>query len=100
MTNINTDLFNNTEVIKLLKNKQTTCDSINDSQIEVCTTNEPCDVNPVKPKSNRGRKKKYATDEERILARRAQQKAYRERKKKELQELRELKARLDAVNDN
>lgn len=51
------------------------------------------------PKSNRGRKRKYATDEERILARRAQQKAYRERKKKELLELRALKAELDAKNN-
>lgn len=51
------------------------------------------------PKSNRGRKRKYATDEERILARRAQQKAYRERKKQELLELRALKAELDAKNN-
>ncbi|KAK8895926.1 hypothetical protein M9Y10_013812 [Tritrichomonas musculus] len=100
MTNINTELFNNTQVIKLLKNKQTTNETTKENIVESDSPNEPCDVNPVKPKSNRGRKKKYATDEERILARRAQQKAYRERKKKELQELRELKARLDAVNDN
>ena len=41
----------------------------------------------------RGRKQKYFTDEERIKARRAQQKAYRERKK---QELAELRARVEA----
>lgn len=38
----------------------------------------------VKPKSNRGRKRKYHTAEERLAARRLQQKAYRERKKAEL----------------
>ena len=41
-------------------------------------------------KSRRGRKIKYQTDEERIEARRRQQKAYRERKKKELLKLKEL----------
>ena len=47
-------------------------------------------------KSTSGRKPKYATDEERILARRAQQKAYRERKKQELSELRALKAKIES----
>ena len=61
---INTELFNDTDVIKSLKSKQS------DS-----------DVDSVKAKSTRGRKRKYQSDEERILARRAQQKAYRERKK-------------------
>ena len=37
----------------------------------------------------RGRKLKYATEEERHEARKQQQKAYRERKKRELEELRE-----------
>lgn len=78
---INTELFNDTDVIKSLKSKQS------DS-----------DVDSVKAKSTRGRKRKYQSDEERILARRAQQKAYRERKKIELTELRALKAKLDAEN--
>lgn len=78
---INTELFNDTDVIKSLKSKQS------DS-----------DVDSVKAKSTRGRKRKYQSDEERILARRAQQKAYRERKKIELAELRALKAKLDAEN--
>ena len=78
---INTELFNDTDVIKSLKSKQS--DSNADS---------------VKAKSTRGRKRKYQSDEERILARRAQQKAYRERKKMELAELRALKAKLDAEN--
>lgn len=84
-SNIDTTQFNDTEVIKLLRTKQelvTDADNVVD---------EP-------PKSNRGRKKKYASDEERILARRAQQKAYRERKKKELAELRALKAQIEAQN--
>ena len=41
----------------------------------------------VKPKSNRGRKRQYHTAEERLAARRLQQKAYRERKKAELDAL-------------
>lgn len=45
-----------------------------------------------KPKSTRGRKRKYATDEERILARREQQRAYRKRKKNELAALKAFKA--------
>ena len=78
---IDIELFNDTDVIKSLKSKQS------DS-----------DVDSVKAKSTRGRKRKYQSDEERILARRAQQKAYRERKKIELAELRALKAKLDAEN--
>lgn len=77
---------NETEVIKSLKSKQSV-DSL-------------CGPVEVPVKSNRGRKRKYATDEERILARRAQQKAYRERKKKELLELRALKAQLDSEAKN
>ena len=86
---INTELFNETEVIKSLRSKQ--------SDGYVTGDNELLADEPTTPsKSNRGRKKKYATDEERIIARRLQQKAYRERKKKELLELRALKAKLDA----
>ena len=40
-------------------------------------------------RSNRGRKRKYNTTEERLAARRLQQKAYRERKKAELLKLKE-----------
>lgn len=83
-TQIDVTQFNETEVIKSLKSKQ--ADSI--------TTTEP------PAKFNRGRKRKYATDEERIIARRQQQKQYRERKKKELLELRALKARFDSSNAN
>lgn len=83
---INTELFNETEVIKSLRSKQ--------SDDETLLT----EVTP--QKSNRGRKRKYQTDEERVLARRAQQKAYRERKKKELLELRALKASLESTPNN
>ena len=52
--NINTELFNETDVIKSLRSKQ-------DEELLKEVTNEP--LAPVK--SNRGRKKKYQTDEER-----------------------------------
>ena len=80
LTQLDTSMFNETEVIKSLRSKQS----------------DDNEVNEVSTKSNRGRKRKYATDEERILARRLQQKAYRERKKKELLELRALKAQLES----
>lgn len=43
-------------------------------------------LSPAAPRK-RGRKLKYFTDEERIEARRQQQRAYRERKKREFEEL-------------
>lgn len=86
---INTELFNETDVIKSLRSKQSDELVTDDNNVNELVTDEP-------PKSNRGRKRKYATDEERIIARRLQQKQYRERKKQELLELRALKARLDA----
>ena len=66
--------------------KDFSTDSVNDLD------KEPEPLKP--PKGKRGRKIKYLTDEERIEARRTQQKEYRERKKTEMQELR---ARIDAV---
>ena len=53
-------------------------------------------------KSRRGRKIKYQTDEERIEARRRQQKAYRERKKNELLKLKEMfeKKKEQALTDS
>lgn len=69
------------------------------TETDVIKPSSSTEITAPAPKSNRGRKRKYATDEERILARRAQQKAYRERKKKELLELRALKAELDAKNN-
>lgn len=75
--NIDTTQFNDTDVIKLLKFKQAEAPQ----------------------KSNRCPKKKYS-DKERILARRAQHKAYREGMKKELFELRVLKAQLESETKN
>ena len=84
MTKINVEEFVDTPVIQKLKKKN-----------EVKSDDEPYgrgseslkNETTEKTKSTRGRKRKYNTDEERIQARRAQQKAYRERKKKEFEEL-------------
>lgn len=76
MTKINVEEFVDTPVIQKLKQKQNS------------KSDEETNVEPkVETKSTRGRKRKYNTEEERIQARRAQQKAYRERKKKEFEEL-------------
>lgn len=81
--------FVETEVIKTLKNKQNGVSTLPERRTDLSEkAEEP-------KKSNRGRKKKYDTDEERIQARRAQQKAYRERRRKELEELRALKEMYD-----
>ena len=90
MSKLNTELFNETEVIKSLKSKQDT------SLRELNEDNELLNEVSAPTKSTRGRKRKYSTDEERIIARRLQQKQYRERKKRELLELRALKASLEA----
>ena len=83
MTKINVDEFVDTPVIQKLKKKQSNSD---DDKVEtkVETKSTPTES---ATRSARGRKRKYNTDEERIQARRAQQKAYRERKKKEFEEL-------------
>lgn len=46
-------------------------------------------------RSKRGRRRKYNTDEERIQARRMQQREYRKRKKAELEQLRAIVSRLE-----
>lgn len=74
MTTIDTKQFKETPVIQSLRAKR---------QVEA--SQQP---------SKRGRKNKYQTDEERIAARRAQQKAYRDRRKQELLELRAMRDRL------
>lgn len=81
MTEINITEFIETPVIKKLKEKQTKPE--NEERAESPELREVIEV-----KCTRGRKRKYNTEEERIQARRLQQKAYRERKKKELEELR------------
>lgn len=71
---LDTSQFNNTPIIRKLKSH---------SQPKV-REEEQQQEEEVKPKSIRGRKRKYHTAEERLAARRLQQKAYRERKKLEL----------------
>ena len=89
MTKINVDEFVDTPVIQKLKKK-----------VEVKSDDDKNETTE-KTKSTRGRKRKYNTDEERIQARRAQQKAYRERKKKEFEELkaRAIKEEVKEVSD-
>lgn len=92
MTNtIDTTQFNETKVIKALKSKQTSTPAE--------TTPAPPSEEPVHPppKPKRGRKPKYTSDEERIQARRLQQKQYRERRNRELHELRALR---ETINSN
>ena len=62
------------------------------SEITIPYNEETITETPVVTKSKRGRKPKYATDEERKEAKRLQNKAYRERKKQELIQLRRLAA--------
>ena len=83
MTEINVTEFIETPVIKKLKEKQTKPENEERAESSELQKSEVIDV-----KCTRGRKRKYNTEEERIQARRLQQKAYRERKKKELEELR------------
>lgn len=90
-TPINTQLFNDTAVIKALREKQSTADD--DLVLEI-PVDAQTQATPVK--SKRGRKKLYHTEEERIAARKAQQKAYRDKKRRELEELRALKARIES----
>lgn len=91
-----TTQFNETPVIKSLKSKRSTVAKETDRLRSKDATLSP----PGDTKLKRGRKCIYSSDEERILARRSQQKAYRERRKKELIELRELKNRIEAEQKN
>ena len=75
---IDTTQFNETPIIQRLKEKSST--STNESSLAQ-------EESAKQSKSKPGRKTKYATDEERLEARRAQQKAYRERKRIEYQQM-------------
>ena len=81
MSKINVEEFVDTPVIQKLKEKVE-----NETTDEVKTETKSTSTE-LTTRSARGRKRKYNTAEERIQARRAQQKAYRERKKKEFEEL-------------
>lgn len=76
---MNLENFNQTPIIKKLK-KSKSEEKLNEIDEKV---EEPIE------KVHRGRKTKYATQEERIAARKIQQREYRERKKQELQDLKE-----------
>ena len=89
---INIEEFNETQVIKKLRQKQRP----KKTEVIDVVVNEETNEQEEKPKQTRGRKRKYNTEEERIQARRIQQKAYRERKKKELEE---LKKKVEVMNE-
>lgn len=78
--------FNKTRIVKKMSKSKSNenLEAIADAPID-----EPIETPAEYRKSNRGRKTKYATDEERKEARRKQQREYRERKKLELKELKE-----------
>lgn len=78
---MNLEEFNDTAIIKKLK-KSKSNEKLNELPEKVENDNKL--EEPIQ-KNNRGRKTKYATDEERINARKIQQREYRERKKKDYQ---------------
>ena len=84
MSKINVEEFVDTPVIQKLKEKQ---NEVTDDVKDEVKTETKSTSTELTTRSARGRKRKYNTAEERIQARRAQQKAYRERKKKEFEEL-------------
>lgn len=75
---MNLEEFNDTAIIKKLK-KSKSNEKLNELTEKVENDNKL--EEPIQ-KNNRGRKTKYATDEERINARKIQQREYRERKRK------------------
>ena len=100
MTNtIDTTQFNETKVIKALKSKQTSIEAYPSGETPTQAETPQPSEEPVHPppKPKRGRKPKYTSDEERIQARRLQQKQYRERRNRELHELRALR---ETINSN
>ena len=108
MSKINVDEFVDTPVIQKLKKKNEVKSEASAGAdlpfglpTKLASATDDKNETTEKTKSTRGRKRKYNTDEERIQARRAQQKAYRERKKKEFEELkaRATKEESDKVSD-
>ena len=88
MTNkIDLKKFNQTEVVKKLSKSKSeeNLKIISDEKAE-----EETKAEPLPEKQKRGRKSKYNSPEERLEARRKQQKEYRLRKKQELEELKKL----------
>ncbi len=88
MTNqIDLTQFNKTDIIKKLSKSKS---EENLKIISEEKAEEETQAEPLPEKQKRGRKSKYNTPEERLEARRQQQKEYRLRKKKELEELKKL----------
>ena len=84
MTNqIDLTQFNKTDIIKKLSKSKS------EENLKIISEEET-QAEPLPEKQKRGRKSKYNTPEERLEARRQQQKEYRLRKKKELEELKKL----------
>lgn len=84
---LDTSQFNNTPIIRKVIRKLKSRSQpkvVEETEFHDEEEEEQQQEEEVKPKSNRGRKRKYHTAEERLAARRLQQKAYRERKKAEL----------------
>ena len=79
---MNMNEFNETPIIKKMKNSKS-IENLNEETLKIM------EATRTEPKATRGRKSKYNTNEERLAARKQQQKEYRERKKQELQELKE-----------
>lgn len=90
---MNLEEFNDTAIIKKLK-KSKSNEKLNELTEKVENDNKL--EEPIQ-KNNRGRKTKYATDEERINARKIQQREYRERKKKDYQYMLNRISELEAL---
>ena len=80
--------FKPTAAVKKLSQSCTSSEQLRCSHSEEDLKN--IDNEQIEVKSHRGRKTKYNTDEERKEARRKQQKEYRLRKKRELEELKKI----------
>lgn len=90
---MNLEEFNDTAIIKKLK-KSKSDEKLNELSEKVENDNKL--EEPI-VKAHRGRKTKYATNEERINARKIQQREYRERKKKDYQYLLNRISELEAL---
>ena len=94
---MNFENFKPTPIVKKLTRSKSS-EQLNelDQPVEELQSNEPV-VAEVKVVHQRGRKTKYTTDEERLAARKQQQREYRDRKKEELKKLKEKVAELEAL---
>lgn len=84
--------FNQTKVIKKLTKSKSNEDLKNIIEEEPKIENAIAVSSREAAKQKRGRKSKYMSQEERLEARRLQQKEYRLRKKQELEELKKIAA--------